>query len=390
MRGPRRILRCSKSLMTATVVVSAFLGGPVQAVPAVQAASDDALIAYWKQEWPRTDFARHTVPLEDIQSGGPPKDGIPAIDRPRFESADAAASWLDPSEPVIALELGGHAKAYPLSVLIWHEIVNDRLGDTPIAVTFCPLCNASIVFERRVAGAEVDFGTTGKLRYSDLVMYDRQSETWWQQFTGTGIIGRHAGTALRKLESQIVSFNDFRAAWPDGRVLSRNTGFDRPYGRNPYAGYDDINQSPFLLTTTADGRLPPMERVISVSAGGVHRVYPYSVLARTPVINDTVGGAPVVVLSRAGTLSVLDQSEIKSSRRIPSANAFLRRLGGETLEFELRGQRVVDRKTGSEWDLLGRAVAGTLKGARLEPAVGGVHFAFAWLVFNPKTEIYQK
>jgi hypothetical protein len=373
------------------LVVSVILATLLSGLPrSGNAASDDALIAYWKQEWPHTDFVRHTVPLQEIQSGGPPKNGIPAIDRPRFESVDVAARWLDFAEPVIALELGGRAKAYPLSVLIWHEIVNDRLAETPVAVTFCPLCNASIVFERRVAGAEVDFGTTGKLRYSDMVMYDRQSETWWQQFTGTGIIGRHAGAVLRKLESQIVSFEDFRAAWPQGRVLSKNTGFDRPYGRNPYAGYDDINQSPFLLTTTADGRLPPMERVVSVSAGGVHRVYPFSVLAGTPVINDTVGGVPVVVLSRVGTLSVLDQSEIKSSRRIASANAFSRRLRGEILEFELRGQRIFDRKTGSEWDLLGRAVAGARKGARLAPAVGGVHFAFAWLVFNPKTEIYPK
>ena len=153
-------------------------------------------------------------------------------------------------------------------------------------------------------------------------------------------------------------------------MLSKNTGFDRPYGRNPYAGYDDINQSPFLLTITADGRLPPMERVVSVSAGGVHRVYPFSVLAGTPVINDTVGGVPVVVLSRVGTLSVLDQSEIKSSRHIASANAFSRRLRGEILEFELRGQRIFDRKTGSEWDLLGRAVAGTLEG-RSPRASGG-------------------
>lgn len=393
MRGPRRMLCRSNALLTATVVLAAVLVGLVPTVPSIrlaQAASDDALIAYWKQEWPRTDFSHRTVPLQDIQSGGPPKNGIPAIDRPRFEAVDAAARWLDPSEPVIALELGGRAKAYPLQILMWHEIVNDRLADTPISVTFCPLCNASIVFERRVAGAEVDFGTTGKLRYSDLVMYDRQSETWWQQFTGTGIIGRHAGTTLRKIESQIVAFEDFRAAWPTGRVLSRSTGFERPYGRNPYAGYDDINQSPFLLTATPDARLPPMERVLSVSAGGVHRVYPFKVLTRTPIINDTVGGAPVVVLSRQGTLSVLDQSEIKSSRRIPSANAFSRRLNGQTLEFELRGAQVVDRKTGSQWDLLGRAVSGPLKGERLAPAVGGVHFAFAWLVFNPKTEIYQK
>jgi len=357
--------------------------------PATQAASDDALIAYWKQEWPRTDFSRRTVALQEILSGGPPKDGIPAIDRPRFESVETAATWLGAREPVIALEIDGRAKAYPLSVLIWHEIVNDHVGDMPVAVTFCPLCNASLVFERRVAGAEVDFGTTGKLRLSDLVMYDRQSETWWQQFTGSGIVGQHAGVALRKIASQIVSFQDFRTAWPAGRVLSRATGFERPYGRNPYAGYDDINQSPFLLTTAPDDRLPPMERVLGVSAGGVHRVYPFRLLARRPVVNDSVAGHPVVVLGRAGTLSVLDQSEIKASREIVSANAFSRRVGGQVLEFELRGTRYFDRATGSEWDLLGRAIAGPLKGERLAPAIGGVHFAFAWLAFNPQTEVYK-
>ena len=174
MRASGAILRRSKMVLLATVILGTLLSGWARSA---NAASDDALIAYWKQEWPHTDFVRRTVPLQEIQSGGPPKNGIPAIDRPRFESVDAAAGWLDFAEPVIALELGGRAKAYPLSVLIWHEIVNDRLAETPVAVTFCPLCNASIVFERRVAGAEVDFGTTGKLRYSDMVMYDRQSET---------------------------------------------------------------------------------------------------------------------------------------------------------------------------------------------------------------------
>jgi hypothetical protein len=389
MRVRVRLLRRSRQSTTLGGLFLLCALGSALAMTA-RAASDEALVAYWQQEWPRTDFARHTVALQEIQSGGPPKDGIRAIDRPRFESVAAAARWLDAREPVIALAINAAAKAYPLSILIWHEIVNDRLADTPIAVTFCPLCNASIVFERRVAGAEVDFGTTGKLRHSDLVMYDRQSESWWQQFTGTAIVGHHAGVALRKLESQIVAFEDFRAAWPDGRVLSRATGYERPYGRNPYAGYDDIDQSPFLLTGAPDGRLPPMERVLSVSAGGVHRVYPFSMLARAPIINDTVAGEPVVVLSRQGTLSVLDQSEIKGSRHIPSANAFSRRLEGKILAFELRDGRVMDLTTGSQWDLLGRAVAGPLTGARLSPAVGGVHFAFAWLAFNPNTEIYRK
>ena len=352
--------------------------------------ASETLIAYWKGEWPRTDFAKRTVKLEEIESGGPPKDGIPPIDRPRFDSVALAGKWLDPREPVIAVEIDGRARAYPLSILIWHEIANDRLGETPIAVTFCPLCNASIVFDRRVGGKELDFGTTGKLRLSDLVMYDRQTQSWWQQFTGSGIVGRYAGTKLRTIASQIVAFDDFRAAYPQGQVLSRATGYTRPYGNNPYRGYDRIDQSPFLLTQAPDPRLPPMERVINVSAKGVHRIYPFGAFEREPVINDSVAGEPVLILSKEGTLSVLDASEIAEARRIPSTTAFSRRLEGRTLEFTMRGGKVYDRQTDSQWSVLGHAVAGPLAGRRLAPLDSGVHFAFAWLAFNPQTEIYGR
>jgi len=352
--------------------------------------ASETLIAYWKGEWPRTDFAKRTVKLEEIESGGPPKDGIPPIDRPRFDSVALAGKWLDPREPVIAVEIDGRARAYPLSILIWHEIANDRLGETPIAVTFCPLCNASIVFDRRVGGKELDFGTTGKLRLSDLVMYDRQTQSWWQQFTGSGIVGRYAGTKLRTIASQIVAFDDFRAAYPQAQVLSRATGYTRPYGNNPYRGYDRIDQSPFLLTQAPDPRLPPMERVINVSAKGVHRIYPFGAFEREPVINDSVAGEPVLILSKEGTLSVLDASEIAEARRIPSATAFSRRLEGRTLEFTMRGGKVYDRQTDSQWSVLGHAVAGPLAGRRLAPLDSGVHFAFAWLAFNPQTEIYGR
>jgi len=354
------------------------------------ALASESLVAYWKGEWPRTDFAKRTVKLEEIESGGPPKDGIPPIDRPRFDSVAFAGKWLDPREPVIAVEIAGQARAYPLSILIWHEIANDRLGETPIAVTFCPLCNASIVFDRRVGGKELDFGTTGKLRLSDLVMYDRQTQSWWQQFTGTGIVGRHAGTKLRTIPSQIIAFGDFRATHPQGQVLSRATGHTRPYGNNPYRGYDHIDQSPFLLTQAPDARLPPMERVINVSAKGIHRIYPFAAFEREPVINDSVAGEPVVIISKEGTLSVLDTYQIAAARHIPSATAFSRRLEGRTLDFGLRGGKVFDRQTDSEWSLLGRAVAGPLAGHKLEPLDSGVHFAFAWLAFNPKTEIYGR
>jgi len=345
--------------------------------------------AAWRSVWPKTDFRRRAVALEEIHSGGPPKDGIPAIDRPRFVTIEAAARWLDPREPVIVLERSGDARAYPLQILMFHEIVNDTVGGAPVTITFCPLCNASIVFDRNVAGAVLDFGTTGKLRKSDLVMYDRQTESWWQQFTGRGIVGRYSGAELRQVPSTIAAFADFRKAFPRGRVLSRETGFSRPYGRNPYRGYDRIGDMPFLFTDPVDPRLPAMERVLGVAAHGVVRVYPFTTLSAIRVVNDQVGSEPIAMFTAAGMLSALDAEVIRDSRRIPAAAAYSRRSGDRTLSFELRGERIVDRETGSEWDLFGRAVAGTLTGARLQPADSGVHFAFAWLAFNPQSEIYS-
>jgi len=342
----------------------------------------------WHGEWPRTDFAKRTVALDEIDSGGPPKDGIPAIDRPRFVTPTAARAWLDPREPVIVFEHDGDARAYPLQILMFHEIVNDTVSGLPVTVTFCPLCNAAIVFDRRVGGAVLDFGTTGKLRKSDLVMYDRQSESWWQQFTGKGIVGRYAGTTLVQLPSTIAPFSEFVSAYPKGRVLSRETGFSRSYGRNPYRGYDRFGDKPFLFNDPVDPRLPAMERVLGVMSKGKIRIYPLTALSSQPVINDEVEGDPVVVFSRQGMLSALDAENIRESRQIPAAAAYSRNVRGRVLNFETAGSRVVDRETGSAWDLFGRATAGPMKGARLTPMDSGVHFAFAWLAFNPASEIY--
>ena len=342
-----------------------------------------------QSDWPRTDFGKRTVPLEEIHSGGPPKDGIPAIDRPIFVTPDEAGKWLDRHEPVIVFERNGDARAYPLQILMFHEIVNDTVGGIPVAVTFCPLCNASLVFDRRIAGAVLDFGTTGKLRKSDLVMYDRQTESWWQQFTGKGIVGRNAGMTLLQLPATITAFDDFRRAYPRGRVLSRQTGFVRPYGRNPYRGYDRIGDIPFLFHDPIDPRLPAMERVLGVIQGGRVKIYAFPAIAALSVINDEVGGAPIAVFSQEGMLSALDAEVIRDSHRIPAAAAYSRKLRERVLSFERRGSLIVDRETGSEWDIFGKAIAGPLKGERLNPADSGVHFAFAWLAFNPQSEIFS-
>lgn len=339
-------------------------------------------------EWPNTNFDNRTVELSEIMSGGPPKDGIPAVDNPSFVSVSQASAWLNDQEPVIAVTVGDEARAYPIQILMYHEIVNDSLAGKPLTVTFCPLCNASIVFDRRVGGDILDFGTTGRLRKSDLVMYDRQTESWWQQFTGTGIVGDHSGTELKRHPANIVAFGDFKTAYPSAEVLSRETGHSRPYGRNPYRGYDSITDQPFLFRDPVDPRLPPMEYVLNVSINDRDRLYPFSMLEQAPVVNDEMEGVPVVIFSRHGTFSALDGSSIVGSRLMPSATAFERRLAGEVLSFSLSEGHIVDDQTGSRWDLLGNAVAGPYKGARLTPANSGVHFAFAWLAFNPDSEIY--
>ncbi len=342
------------------------------------------------EEWPRTNFNLRLVELEEITSGGPPKDGIPAIDRPRFVSNNEARKWLKLREPVIALRIGSQARAYPLQILMYHEIVNDVFDGVPVSATFCPLCNASIVFDRRVGTRVFDFGTSGKLRNSDLVMYDRQTESWWQQFTGQAIVGEMTGTTLTQLPSQIIAFEDFQTAYPQGQVLSRNTGYQRPYGENPYEGYDSIDNSPFLYRGKLDGRLPPMERVLSVAHEGAQRIYPFTTIRQAQVINDELNGVAVVVISRDGLYSALDKKEISGSRKILAAAAFDRRLSGQVLDFMLEGGRLLDRQTGSEWSITGTAINGPLAGQQLKQVDSGVHFAFAWLAFNPETDIYRE
>ncbi len=336
-----------------------------------------------------TDFSKHTVSYGEILSGGPPKDGIPAINEPVFVSIDEANSWLKPVEPVILVEVGEEARAYPLQVLIWHEIVNDAIGDLPLAVTFCPLCNTAIAFERTFDGRVLDFGTTGRLRYSNLIMYDRQTETWWQQANGEAIAGQYAGSQLEFYPAIIVSWQEFKASHPDGSVLSRETGFGRAYGQNPYAGYDDVNNSPFLYDgPQTPSVLPAVARVLTVDLNDEAVAYPYDILEDLRVVNDTVGSQPVVVFWAAGTASALDANSVAGGRDVGAAAAYSRIVDGLELSFQLAGEKITDQETGSEWNVLGTAVAGELAGKQLLPVVSINHFWFSWAAFKPETRIH--
>ena len=341
-------------------------------------------------EWRKTDFSKSIVNIEEIESGGPPKDGIPAIDKPKFISIKQANQWLNSQEPVIVLTLAGQARAYPLQILIYHEIINDELANIPVSVTFCPLCNASIVFDRRMGGEVLDFGVTGKLHKSDMIMYDRQTESWWQQFTGKGIIGAYAGTKLKQIPASIVAYSDFRETYPMGLVLSDETGYSRPYGSNPYRGYDQVGNFPFLFNGEIDERLPAMERVLFVRHGEQQRLYPFSLISELNVINDELDDLKIVIFGKQGTLSALDAEKIKESRKIVSVTAWSRQLDNQILSFEFSGNQIRDRETGSLWNILGKAIVGSHEGRQLKEVDSGVHFAFAWLAFHPDSDIYQR
>ncbi|WPZ34369.1 DUF3179 domain-containing protein [Thalassobaculum sp. OXR-137] len=217
----------------------------------------------WEKAWPRTDFSQHSVPLNEIASGGPGRDDIPPIDRPVFADVTTGFAGVAPTEPVVSVAIAGDARAYPLRILIWHEIVNDTVGGVPVAVTYCPLCNTAIVFDRRVEGRPLDFGTTGNIRNSGLIMYDRQTESWWQQYTGEGIVGAMTGEQLRSVPARLESAERFAERHAGGKVLIPNDPEARPYGINPYKGYDTM-PVPFLYDGDMPKGLDPMARVVVI------------------------------------------------------------------------------------------------------------------------------
>lgn len=275
----------------------------------------------WSYAWPNTDFSKTTVPLEEIRSGGPGKDGIPSIDDPQFEPLGSLTDAPAGTEPVITVAIDGDARAYPLRILTWHEIVNDTVGGVPVSVTYCPLCNAAIVFDRRVGGRELDFGTTGNLRMSDLVMYDRQTESWWQQFLGQAIVGEMTGAQLTTLPARLESFERFAARYPNGKVLVPNDPGMRPYGLNPYAGYDGM-PFPFLYDGSMPEGIAPLARVVAVDATAWSLDYLRS--------HRRVEQGNLVLTWESGQNSALDTRRIDEGKDV--GNVVVQRRAGDGME----------------------------------------------------------
>jgi len=337
-----------------------------------------------------TNLAERTISLTEL-SIVLPKDQITPVDQPSFVSVQDAPEYMEAREPVIALVIDGDARAYPLAMLMWHEIVNDTVGGEPVTVTFCPLCNTGITFSRIVNSEELTFGTSGMLRNSDLVMWDRQTESFWQQITGEALAGDFAAdrTVLTQFPSSIIAWETFVEAYPDGQLLERivdERGSPvRPYDTPPYAGYDDVDVHPFLFKGSVDGRLVATSRVLTID-GENPVAYPFGFLEESPVLNDSINGQDIVAFFDNGTFSAFN-TVTNDHQTSGSVAVFSRTVDGRTLTFELTDAGISDAETGSTWNLVGTAIDGELAGTQLEPIIHANHFWFAWAVFKPTTEI---
>ena len=326
------------------------------------------------------------VPIDEITSGGPPPDGIPSIDDPQFARPDEI-DFLADDEPVLSLDIDGDVRAYPVQIMIWHEIVNDTVGGVPVAVTYCPLCNSAIAYDRRIDDLIVEFGTSGSLWNSALVMYDRQTESLWSHFTGEAIAGELTGTELVEQPLTTIGWAEWREQHPDGIVLTRDTGSERDYGRNPYPGYDAVNGTPFLFEGEVDGRFTAMTRIVGIESDGAALGIQSSLLEQERVVAAEFDGDDIVVLWTPGTSSALDAGTVGGGSDVGTTGVFAREVDGVTLDFAADGDSFVDTQTGSTWNVFGLATSGELAGTQLEQLPHVDTFWFAWSAFRPDSAI---
>jgi Protein of unknown function (DUF3179) len=318
---------------------------------------------------------RNIVPPELIVNGGPPPDGIPSIDNPKFIQIQKAEEFLEDSDLVVGLNINGDIRAYPLQILVWHEIVNDKVGNTPVAVTYCPLCFTNQVFNRTMNDGQIlEFGTSGKLYNSNLVMYDRTTKSLWSQAMAQGIGGTFAGIKLERIPFDVAYWKEWKQLYPDSKVLSTDTGSTRPYGADPYGDYYTNGEILFPVSNS-DDRVGLKEIVIGLENKGQYKAFKLQEIEDKKVINNQVNGKPIVLFSLHPFMArVYD----------PVVN-------GQTLEFNynIKDKKFVDKQTNSMWNFDGKSISGQMKGKQLTRLSFDEGFWFEWVAFHPKTELYD-
>lgn len=345
----------------------------------------------------KTDTAKSAIDLSELMVVLP-RGSFDVLVYPQFIDKSEGLKSFYPQEPVMILEMNGSAKAYPLNLLSILEIANDTIAGIPILATFCPLCNSAIVFDRRVnfngKNHMLDFEVSGMLRKSDMVMADKQTETWWQQLEGKGIVGELSGAELKVIPSLVLSVEEFFNKYPNGKILSKDNGSEEDqkyYGKNFYTNYDDPNGKPykkFFESDELNKKLSPMERIVEIRSQGEFKVYPYSIVKKYNVLNDKFNSKNVVLFYKSGVVSVLDKKEISESKDVGTVTVFNSKLDGIVYSFTGKDGYYVDDKTNSIWDVTGTCIKGRLQGKRLSIEPYGNHFAFAWLAFHPESIIY--
>lgn len=391
------------------------------------------------------DSSISNIPLDEVLSGGPPPQGIPGLgfsgdwkgaaeasrQDPIFVPQNVASQWIGEDEPIAVLTIGDETKAYPIQILTWHEIINDTVGGIPVTVSFCPLCNSTIAFDRRIPLSqttldsllalnsdielsepsteflaeyadlgedadsivkltEVTFGVSGMLFNSNLLMFDTVSSTLWSQMLAEGSVGTLTNTQLLRIPTQILSFSELQDSFPKALVLSRDTGHSRRYGSNPYVGYDLVDSRPFLFDKLVDERMLAKTRIVSIEINNEAVAYKYDTLEENKLVNDKIADRAVVVFWKAGLNSALDASQIKNSKDIGAVGVFSRNLDGQELEFEWKNDSYIDKQTGSTWNILGKAISGELAGSSLKPLVHDNTLWFVWAAFKPETRVYAE
>ena len=325
---------------------------------------------FTESEIMETDGIKHLIPLDKIKGGGPPKDGIPSIDNPVFVTA-SESNFMSDSDTVIGLEINGDARAYPLFILVWHEIVNDTVGEKPVSVTYCPLCYTNQVFERVIDGKEVEFGTSGKLYNSNLLMYDRLTESYWSQALGIAVKGELTGKKLNLVPFDVITWGDWKKLHPDTLVLTTDTGHLRSYATDPYGNYYTEPRIMFPVEYS-DDRLYPKEIVIGIEVNDVYKAYKQSDVESQYIINDSVDNKPILLVSLFSE----------------NARVFERIVDGQILEFEYVDGKIVDLQTNSEWNYDGLSISGMHAGTYLERMPTSPGFWFEWYAFHPDTLVY--
>ena len=282
------------------------------------------------------DLSNSVLPVNEIRHGGPPRDGIPALSDPKFVTADQAA-YLEPGDRVIGIVVDGESRAYPVPILNWHEIVNDEINGRRFAVTYCPLCGTAVAFDANIDGSPTDFGVSGLLYNSDVLLYDRETESLWSQIMNQAIAGERVGKKLTALPISHTTWRDWREKHPLGLVLSDDTGYHRDYRRDPYAGYERSRTIYFSVNNQAPDNYHPKEVVLGLGVDGSYKAYPF------------------IELDKQGKSSFSDS------------------VNGTRFNFEWD----TDNRSVTVTDSSGQAVAG-LQG-----------FWFAWFAFHPDTEIFK-